>query len=38
MAMLKRTGIPFHFYQLNNKTRAIMKEELEMDLNGNGHY
>ena len=36
--MFKRTGIPFHFHQLDNKTREIMKEELEMDLNGNGPY
>jgi len=36
--MFKRTGMPFHFHQLDNKTREIMKEELEMDLDGNGHY
>ena len=36
--MSKRTGIPFHFHQLDNITREIMKEELEMDLNSNGAY
>lgn len=36
--MFKRTGKPFHLHQLDNKTREIMKKELEMDLNGNGPY
>lgn len=36
--MFKRTEKPFHFHQLDNKTREIMKEELEMDLNSNGPY
>ncbi len=36
--MFKRTGIPFYFHQLDNKTREIMKGELQRDLSSNGLY